>query len=99
MLVEESQRAVHAAGLVAVHAARHQHAEMSVPDDWQLVQTSEGTPVIRMADGAFLDMAVEPLFAANPEDVWSSTEDEDELNDILDMVDSEAVTYEFVAQE
>ena len=25
--------------------------EMSVPDDWQLVQTSEGTPVIRMADG------------------------------------------------
>ena len=43
--------------------------EMSVPDDWQLVQTSEGTPVIRMADGAFLDMAVEPLFAANPEDV------------------------------
>ena len=73
--------------------------EMSVPDDWQLVQTSEGTQVIRMADGAFLDMAVEPLFAANPEDVWSSTEDEDELNDILDMVDSEAVTYEFVAQE
>ena len=38
-------------------------------------------------------------FSADPEDVWSSTEDEDELNDILDMVDSEAVTYEFVAQE
>ena len=56
--------------------------EMSVPDDWHLVQTSEGTPVIRMDDGAFLDMAVEPLFAANPEEVWSSTEDEDELTDI-----------------
>ena len=73
--------------------------EMSVPDAWELVQTSEGTPVIRMADGAFLDMAVEPPFAANHEDVWSSTEPEDERTDILDMVDSEAVTYEFVAQE
>lgn len=71
--------------------------EMSVPDDWELVETTEGTPVIRMPDGQFLDIAIEPLFANDPEDVWSSTEDEDVLNDILDMVESEAVTYEIVA--
>ena len=71
--------------------------EMSVPDDWELVETSEGTPVIRMPDGQFLDIAIEPLFATDPDDVWSSTEDEDVLNDILDMVESEAVTYEIVA--
>jgi len=71
--------------------------EMSVPDDWELVETSEGTPVIRMPDGQFLDIAIEPLFANDPEDVWSSTEDEDVLNDILDMVESEAVTYDIVA--
>lgn len=70
--------------------------EMSVPDDWSLVETSEGTPVIQMADGKFLDIAIEPLFATDPEDLWSSTESEDELNDVLDMVESEAVTYEFV---
>ena len=70
--------------------------EMTVPDDWALVETSEGTPVIQMADGKFLDIAIEPLFATDPEDLWSSTESEDELNDILDMVESEAVTYEFV---
>ena len=70
--------------------------EMSVPDDWGLVETSEGTPVIQMADGKFLDIAIEPLFATDPEDLWSSTESEDELNDVLDMVESEAVTYEFV---
>jgi len=70
--------------------------EMSVPDDWALVETSEGTPVIEMADGRFLDIAIEPLFATDPEDLWSSTEDADELNDVLDMVESEAVTYEFV---
>lgn len=70
--------------------------EMSVPDDWAVVETSEGTPVIQMRDGQFLDLAIEPLFASNPEDTWSSAEDEDALNDILDMVQSEEVAYEFV---
>lgn len=70
--------------------------EMSVPDEWELVETSEGTPVLRLPNGQFLDMAIEPLFATNPEETWSSTESEDELNDILDMVESEEVAYEFV---
>ena len=70
--------------------------EMSVPDDWQLADTSEGTPVLQLPNGVFMDIAIEPLFATNPEETWSSTEDEDTLNDILDMVESEAVAYEFV---
>ena len=43
-----------------------------------------------------MDIAIEPLFATNPEETWSSTDDEDTLNDILDMVESEQVVYEFV---
>ena len=70
--------------------------EMSVPDDWELVETSEGSPVVKLSDGQFMDIAIEPLFASDPEETWTSTEDEDVLNDILDMVESEAVTYEFV---
>ncbi len=70
--------------------------EMSVPDEWELVETSEGTPVLSLPNGQFLDMAIEPLFATNPEETWASTESEDELNDILDMVESEEVAYEFV---
>jgi hypothetical protein len=70
--------------------------EMSVPSDWELVQTSEGTPVLKLPNGQFMDIAIEPLFATDPEDTWSSTEDEDELNDVLDMVESEEVIYEFV---
>ena len=70
--------------------------EMSVPDDWELSDTSEGTPVIKLPDGKFMDIAIEPLFANDPEDLWSSTEDEEVLDDILDMVDNETVTYEFV---
>ncbi len=70
--------------------------EMSVPEDWELVETSEGTPVLKLPNGQFMDIAIEPLFAGNPEETWSSTDDEDKLNDILDMVESEEVVYEFV---
>ncbi len=70
--------------------------EMSVPDDWELVDTSEGTPVLKLPNGTFMDVAIEPLFATNPEETWTSTDDDDVLNDVLDMVDSESVTYEFV---
>lgn len=70
--------------------------EMSVPDDWELVQTSEGGQVLKLPNQQYLDLAIEPLFASDPEETWSSTEDDDALNDILDMVESEVVTYEFV---
>ena len=70
--------------------------EMSVPDEWELVDTSEGTPVIKLPDGKYMDIAIEPLFATDPEALWSSTEDEDVLDDILDMVETEVVSYEFV---
>ena len=70
--------------------------EMSVPEDWELVKTSEGGQVLKLSNQQFLDLAIEPLFATDPEETWSSTEDDDALNDILDMVESEVVTYEFV---
>jgi hypothetical protein len=70
--------------------------EMSVPDDWELVQTSEGTPVIKLPDGQYLDLAIEPLFADDPEDLWRSTDDEGVLEEFLEMVESEEVRYEFI---
>lgn len=70
--------------------------EMSVPDDWELVKTSEGGQVLKLPDNQFMDLAIEPLFASDPEETWSSSEDDDLLNDILDMVETEEVSYEFV---
>lgn len=70
--------------------------EMSVPDDWELTSTSEGSQVLKLPNDQFMDIAIEPLFAADPEETWTSTESEDVLNDILDMVESEEVTYEFI---
>lgn len=70
--------------------------ELSVPDDWELSKTSEGGQVIKLPNGQFMDIAIEPLFASDPEETWSSTEDEDVLNDVLDMIESEDVRYQFV---
>lgn len=70
--------------------------EMSVPDDWELFETSEGGQVIKMPDNQFLDIAIEPLFATDPEENWSTTDSDDELDTILDMVESEDVSYEFI---
>ncbi|MBK6294945.1 MAG: hypothetical protein IPO19_05475 [Rhodoferax sp.] len=70
--------------------------EMSVPDDWELVTTSEGGDVLKLPNKQFLDLAIEPLFATDPEQTWSSAETQDAMNDILDMVESEDVVYEFV---
>lgn len=70
--------------------------EMSVPDDWELFETSEGGQVIKMPDNQFLDIAIEPLFASDPEDNWSTTDSDEELDTILDMVESEDVSYEFI---
>jgi hypothetical protein len=70
--------------------------EMSVPDDWELSKTSEGGQVLKLPNGQFMDIAIEPLFASDPEDTWSSTDEEDVLNDVLDMIESEDVRYQFV---
>jgi hypothetical protein len=70
--------------------------EMSVPDDWELFETSEGGQVIKMPDNQFLDIAIEPLFATDPEENWNTTDSDEELDTILDMVESEDVSYEFI---
>ena len=69
---------------------------MSVPDDWELTTTPEGTSVLKLPNGQFMDIAIEPLFATDPEETWTSTDEEDVLNDVLDMVEGEEVRYEFV---
>lgn len=70
--------------------------ELSVPDDWELVETSEGGQVVKLPNHQFLDVAIEPLFASDPEETWSSSEDDDVVNDFLDMIEIEDVAYEFV---
>lgn len=70
--------------------------EMSVPDDWAIETSSEGTAIIKMAPHQYLDLAVEPLFTDDPEATWSSAEDDQELDSILEKIEHESVTYELI---
>ena len=67
--------------------------EMTVPDDWEVVTTSEQTEVVRMSDGRYLDLTFEPLVASDPEETWESTGDDDLLDALVGMVDAEEVLY------
>ncbi|MBT0568736.1 hypothetical protein KIK84_00220 [Curvibacter sp. CHRR-16] len=71
--------------------------QLRVPNDWKLHTTSEGTVVVALPDGQFLDMTFEPLLATDPEDTWTSEGNEAILDELLDAVESEAV--EFVLEQ
>jgi hypothetical protein len=68
--------------------------EMEVPDEWELQPTSEGMEVVKIGEDRFLDMTFEPLLASDPESTWTNSASEEFLNQLLDMVESEDVSYE-----
>lgn len=73
--------------------------ELQVPDDWELVRTAEGTEVLKMEDGHYLDLTFEPMVAADIEDTWTNAVDEVFMDELLNMVESEEVTYELVGKQ
>lgn len=68
--------------------------EMEVPDAWTVRETSEGTSVLSIGNGQYMDLSFEPLLTDDIEGVWTDSADEDFLNDVLDMVVSEDVQYD-----
>lgn len=70
--------------------------QLSLPDDWELVKTSDGVEILRMADGRYLDLTFEPLVTDDPEGTWTNDVDNEFLNDLLDMVEAEDVTYQLL---
>jgi hypothetical protein len=62
------------------------HAELEIPDDWELVEHSSGIFVLKVGD-RFVDFDIAPLVTAStaPDATWSD-EDEKFTDDILDMV-------------
>jgi hypothetical protein len=69
---------------------------LSIPDDWELVKTSDGVEILRMADGRYLDLTFEPLVTDDPEGTWTNDVDNEFLNDLLDMVETEDVGYQLL---
>jgi hypothetical protein len=68
--------------------------ELEVPDDWELVKTSDGIDVLKMENGQYLDLTFEPMVTADAEGTWSNAVDQVFMDSLLDMVVSEDVTYE-----
>lgn len=64
----------------------HIHAELEIPDDWELVEHSPGIYVLKVGD-RFVDFDIAPLVTASEEEdaIWSD-DDERFTEDILDMV-------------
>lgn len=62
------------------------HAELEIPDDWELVEHSSGIYVLKVGD-RFVDFDITPLVTSSEaSDATWSDEDERFTDDILDMV-------------
>ena len=67
--------------------------ELEVPDDWELVKTSDGIDVLSMGNGQYLDLTFEPMVTDDIEGTWTNTVDDGFIDSLLDMVVSEDVSY------
>ncbi|MGE5386351.1 MAG: hypothetical protein ACM3SV_10760 [Betaproteobacteria bacterium] len=67
--------------------------ELEVPDEWEVVQTSDGVDVLHMGNNQYLDLTFEPMVADDIDGTWSNAVDDDFMNGLLDMVESEDVIY------
>ena len=62
------------------------HAELEIPDDWELVEHPSGIFVLKVGD-RFVDFDIAPLVTASTAaDATWSDEDEKFTEEILDMV-------------
>ncbi|WP_448364872.1 hypothetical protein [Fluviibacter phosphoraccumulans] len=68
--------------------------EMTVPDDWQIIETTDGIGVLKIAPDQFLDLTFEPMITSDVEGSWTNAVSEDFMEDLMDMVESESVAYE-----
>lgn len=67
--------------------------ELDVPDEWELRKTSEGFEVIQIGEGRYMDISFEPLLSDDLNGMWTDSDDEEFVNALLDMVESEEVGY------
>lgn len=68
--------------------------ELEVPDDWEVVKTSDGIEVLSLGNGQYLDLTFAPMVTEDMEGTWINSVDENFMNSLLDMVVTEDVSYE-----
>jgi hypothetical protein len=68
--------------------------ELTVPDDWQIVETEDGIGVLKIAPDQYLDLTFEPMVTSDIEGSWTNAVTEDFMEELMDMVEAESVAYE-----
>ncbi len=68
--------------------------EMTVPDDWQIVETDDGIGVLKIGPEKYLDLTFEPMVTSDIEGSWTNNVSDDFMDDLMDMVEAESVAYE-----
>ena len=72
----------------------HIHAELEIPDNWEIVEHSHGIQVLKIGD-RFVDFDIAPLATySNEEDATWSDEDEELTTQVLDTVTGLDTTLE-----
>ena len=68
--------------------------EMDVPDSWEVVRTADGVEILQLAPDQFMDLTFEPMVTRDVEGEWSNAVSDEFMDELLDMVESEDVTYD-----
>ena len=68
--------------------------EMDVPDSWEVVRTADGVEILQLAPDQFMDLTFEPMVTRDVEGEWSNAVSDEFMDELLDMVESEVVTYD-----
>ncbi|MGV0953416.1 MAG: hypothetical protein ACOYBQ_04705 [Fluviibacter sp.] len=68
--------------------------EMTVPDEWQIIETEDGLGVLKISADKFLDLTFEPMVTKDIEGAWTNDVTDEFMDDLMEMVESESVSYE-----
>ena len=68
--------------------------ELDVPDSWEVVRTADGVEILQLAPDQFMDLTFEPMVTHDVEGEWSNAVSDEFMDELLDMVESEDVTYD-----
>lgn len=68
--------------------------EMTVPDEWQIIETEDGLGVLKIGADKFLDLTFEPMVTKDIEGAWTNDVTDEFMDDLMEMVESESVSYE-----
>lgn len=72
--------------------------DMDIPEEWTLLEHSDGVPVLNIGDGSYMYMSFMPMFTKElePESDWTSECSDEFADEVVEMVQSEGVKMKII---